>query len=570
MARPLKKGRKGRCRMRWLNGNIKLLILVGFVANIVLGVGSGNAMIIMSEPSNLGPVINNAGDVQECDFSHDGLELYFSESRSGGYGSRDIWVTRRETLDSPWQEPVNLGPNVNSSGSEVEPSISGDGLELYFGCWDDYNIYVCTRSSKDAPWSSRIQVGPPVPSNEPWRPDISADGLSLYFASMREGGYGGDDIWVTTRATKHDPWGELVNLGPNVNMASEDTCPCISTDGLTLIFNRGYSSMWATTRRSTEDDWGPAVNLGISNSGNFNGAALSPDGSTMYFDGSTAWGGYGDGDLWQIKFIPIVDFNADEIVDIADLVILIEHWGQEDPLYDIGPLPLGDGMVDEADLEVLMSHWGQEAYDPTLIAYWKLDEAEGDIAYNTIGNHDAMLQGNPVWQTTAGKVDGALQLDGIDDYIGTDFVLNPADGPFSVFAWIQGGGPGQVIISQLTGAGNIWLGLDAQNGDLMTGLVPPSTGWVAKKPLVSEAIITDGQWHHVGFVWDGSYRALYADGIEVAKDTAAQNPLKSSDGGLYIGADKTLGAGTFFSGLIDDVRIYNRALTAEEIAALVQ
>ena len=58
------------------------------------------------------------------------------------------------------------------------------------------------------------------------------------------------------------------------------------------------------------------------------------------------------------------------------------------------------------------------------------------------------------------------------------------------------------------------------------------------------------------------------DGIEVAKDTAAQNPLKSATGGLHIGADKTLGAGTFFSGLIDDIRIYDKALTTEEIEAL--
>jgi hypothetical protein len=58
------------------------------------------------------------------------------------------------------------------------------------------------------------------------------------------------------------------------------------------------------------------------------------------------------------------------------------------------------------------------------------------------------------------------------------------------------------------------------------------------------------------------------DGVEVAKDTAAQNPLKSATGGLYIGAGKTLDATSFFSGLIDDVRIYNVALKAEQIQAL--
>jgi hypothetical protein len=51
------------------------------------------------------------------------------------------------------------------------------------------------------------------------------------------------------------------------------------------------------------------------------------------------------------------------------------------------------------------------------------------------------------------------------------------------------------------------------------------------------------------------------DGIEVAKDTAVQNPLKSATGGINIGAGKNLDAGTFFSGLIDDVRIYNRVVS---------
>jgi hypothetical protein len=72
-------------------------------------------------------------------------------------------------------------------------------------------------------------------------------------------------------------------------------------------------------------------------------------------------------------------------------------------------------------------------------------------------------------------------------------------------------------------------------------------------------VITDGDWHRVGFVWDGSQRILYVDDMEVAIDT--QSGLGSSEGGLYIGAGKNLEPGSFFSGLIDDVRIYDRAIT---------
>jgi hypothetical protein len=80
-------------------------------------------------------------------------------------------------------------------------------------------------------------------------------------------------------------------------------------------------------------------------------------------------------------------------------------------------------------------------------------------------------------------------------------------------------------------------------------------------PLESEAVITDGQWHHIGFVWDGSYRSLYVDAVEVAKVAAAL--LKSANGGVYIGAGKSLSADSLWSGLIDDVRIYSAALTPD-------
>jgi hypothetical protein len=150
--------------------------------------------------------------------------------------------------------------------------------------------------------------------------------------------------------------------------------------------------------------------------------------------------------------------------------------------------------------------------------------------------------------------------------------LNPVDGVFSVFAWIKGGLPGQVIISQADGSGNgdSWLGVESSDGKLMTGLVPPPVGRFVPQPLVSELVITDGDWHHIGFVWDGSYRFLFVDFIEATKDGQPLNPLKDADGGLYIGAGKTLETGTFFSGLIDDVRIYNQALDAEEIMALAE
>ena len=266
------------------------------------------------------------------------------------------------------------------------------------------------------------------------------------------------------------------------------------------------------------------------------------------------------------------DFNGDGIVDSIDMCMLVEHWQTDYPLCDIAPPPFGDGIVDVQDLIAVAEHLFEEIFPPDLIAYWKLDEAEGDIAFNSTSDNHGVLSGSPEWQPETGKIEGTLELDGIDDYIDAGFVLNPADGPFSVLTWIKGGAPGQVIIAQTdgSGTGEIWLGADASAGNLMTGLVPPPVGRFVPQPLISETIITDGQWHHTAFVWDGAYRTLYVDGTEVARDPAVQNPLKSATGGMIIGAGKNLEDGTFFSGLIDDVRIYNAALTTEQIAAMAQ
>jgi L-ascorbate metabolism protein UlaG (beta-lactamase superfamily) len=202
--------------------------------------------------------------------------------------------------------------------------------------------------------------------------------------------------------------------------------------------------------------------------------------------------------------------------------------------------------------EVLSSDDWQK--DFSLVAYWKLNEPQGTVADDSASGLDGLLAGGPLWSPTGGKVGGAIQLDGVDDYIKTPFVLNPAEGSFSLFAWVKGGGPGQVIVSQAGGAN--WLMADSATGALLTQLRQSGR---ASKDLVSAQVVTDGQWHRVGFTWDGTSRVLYVDDVEVAKDS--QGAPAASAGGLYIGAGSTLAPGMFWSGLIDDVHLYGRAVT---------
>jgi len=552
--------------MKRSNGYRISLVLFGFVAAVALGGGSAKADFIFGKPVNLGPVLNSAYGEAIDSISSDGLELYFSSNRPGGQGAYDLWVLKRASADDDWGPAENLGPAVNSPSQEAGPSISADGLALYFhsnrpGGHGDFDIWVTRRATKDDSWGEAVNMGPTIncsgSDGESW---IAPDSLELYFASSRSGGYGGYDIYVARRATQDDLWGEAVNLGPVVNSAYNEQLLSLSPDGLLLLFSDnpfqgtprpgGYAEadMWMARRTSLSAPWQTPVNFGRQVNGPAPDAEprISPDGRTLYFFSERS----GSYDNWQAPIIPIVDFNGDGKVDIRNLLRLIESWGKDDPSVDMGPMPWGDGKVDEKDLEVLMSYWGQEI---GLLACWKLDEAEGQIAADSAGTNDGLLVGNPVWQLAGGKIAGALQFDGVDDCVRSPFVVDPAAGPLSVFAWVKGGTPGQVIVSQADGAN--WLMAADPGGMLMTDLKLTNR---KPKALTSAVVITDGIWHRVGLSWDGSNRILYVDDIEVAKDTQASLP--SSVGGLYIGAGSTLAAGSFWSGLMDDVRIYDRAV----------
>jgi Tol biopolymer transport system component len=547
----------------------KILVILVLVLGIATEVA--NADFTFDAPTNLGPTVNSSSWEYGPSISADGLSLYFTSKRPDGYGSWDIWVATRETVDAPWGEPVNLGPTVNSSVGDGGPNISADGLELFFestrsggqGSWD---IWVMTRATVSDPWGTPVNLGPTVNSsaNDSYA-SISADRLSLYFTSgAGRGGYGGRDIWVATRETIHDPWGSPVNLGPPVNTTYGESCPSISADGLALYFSDypaprpggvGGHDIWVTTRPSVSEPWGSPVNLGppVNTIYAESYTSISADGRDLYFSdfGGLRPGGIGQSDVWQVSIRPVVDFNGDGIVDCVDMCMMIDHWGTGDPLCDIGPMPWGDGIVDVQDLIVLAEYL---LTYPGAVAYWKLDETEGNIAYDSVAANDGTVFGDAVWQPEGGHVNGALQFDGIDDYVSTPLMLDPtAKAVFSVFAWVKGGMPGQVVFSQ---AGpSDWLGADTTNGSLMTEL---RFFGRTSRPLQSQTIITDGHWHRIGLAWDGSNRILYVDDGQVASDTYDKGYLI---GDLQIGVGKNLDPGTFFSGLIDDVRIYNRVLT---------
>jgi predicted secreted protein len=340
---------------------------ISLVLVLALGLATevANADFTFDTLTNLGPRVNSTAFDGSPDISADGLSLYFDSLRPDGLGNWDIWVTTAQTTNADWGTPVSLPPPVNSSSGDSGPCISADGLSLFFasdrpGGFGSYDLWVTTRLTTEDPWEPPVNLGLTVNS---WaydnHPSISADALSLYFDSSRFGGYGSNDLWVTTRKTTQDPWEPPVNLGPTFNTSNIEYSPNISNEDLTFFFDSRIwdRDIWVTTRRTADDDWGTAENLGppVNTSYIDTDPSIWVDGSTLYFV-SNRPGGFGSADLWQVSISPVVDFNGDGIVDCADICIMVDHWGTDEKLCDIGPTPFGDGIVDVQDMIVLAEH----------------------------------------------------------------------------------------------------------------------------------------------------------------------------------------------------------------------
>jgi WD40-like Beta Propeller Repeat len=193
------------------------------------------------EPANLGDSVNDSmGDDFSLRLAMNGLALYFASNRAGGFGAADMYVTTRDSLDRQWGRATNLGPVLNTAAFEAFPTPSPDGNTLYFNrstTFDsqDSDIWVTSRSDAHALWEAPQRLEMPVngPRAE-FSPSISADGLSLYFASERDGSI---DIWVSTRRSAADAWGLPRNLGTNINAPGAMTlAPFITSNNRALYF----------------------------------------------------------------------------------------------------------------------------------------------------------------------------------------------------------------------------------------------------------------------------------------------------------------------------------------------
>lgn len=172
----------------------------GSSVEAMTGLGGGITRFFSSVP--------NKGRIRifGASMSADALSFYFATTAYSHTGDHEIWVSQRASIESDWEMPENLGPNVNSGGGSYAPFIAADGRTLYFssgrpGGLGGDDIYMTVF--KDGQWRQSINVGAPINSaDDDAFLSLPASGDRVYFASTRSGG---GDLFVAPMRPEFRP-----------------------------------------------------------------------------------------------------------------------------------------------------------------------------------------------------------------------------------------------------------------------------------------------------------------------------------------------------------------------------
>ena len=196
--------------------------------------------------------------------------------------------------------------------------------------------------------------------------------------------------------------------------------------------------------------------------------------------------------------------------------------------------------------------------DPDLIGWWKFDNVSGNTVLDWSGyGNDGTLGGDP--QLVEGAIDFGLDLDG-DDYVSVDGAADDLTSKnFTLSAWVRTTqfGEGNVFASNTGGSHVLLFGVDNGNIYVDDG---PSSDW---PPTVN-----DDQWHMITLVQSGSTIRLYTDGVQVASISTSIDVTTETR--WSIGQEWDSSPSDFYLGMVDDARIYNRALTPDEVVELMR
>jgi hypothetical protein len=198
---------------------------------------------------------------------------------------------------------------------------------------------------------------------------------------------------------------------------------------------------------------------------------------------------------------------------------------------------------------------------PGLAAWWKLDEKEGTTAADASGNgHTGTLEGNPQWQPAGGKIGGALMLDGDKDCVDTGYSKDL--GHWTAAVWVKSpespgseGHSGPVHREK-----NLQINWD-HGDDAFRGAAAVCVGGNWYSARFGE--LQGNTWYHLVATYDGEDLKAYKDGVLITDNSDPSGTPDPEESTLKLGQHST--KGECFKGALDDVRIYNYALTEAQV-----
>jgi outer membrane protein OmpA-like peptidoglycan-associated protein len=263
---------------------------------------------------NVGKVINSHFADYAPVISADESIMVFTSRRDDSTGGckddadgqpcEDIYISFQK--EGVWTAPRNVGSPVNSKRHDACIALSPDGKELFVYRDDSRgtgDIYF-SKSEDGLKWSSVEEFKAVNSPEHETSISITADYKTVYFASNREGGLGGLDIWKCTKDEK-GKWSKPENLGNEINTPYDDDAPFIMPDGKTLYFSsKGHTSMGSYDIFKTEIKgglWGKPENLGypINSADSDVFFVISANGRHGYY-ASPKEGGQGDEDIYVV------------------------------------------------------------------------------------------------------------------------------------------------------------------------------------------------------------------------------------------------------------------------------
>jgi fibronectin type 3 domain-containing protein len=196
-------------------------------------------------------------------------------------------------------------------------------------------------------------------------------------------------------------------------------------------------------------------------------------------------------------------------------------------------------------------------------AHWRLDDASGVTALDSSGNGShGTLVGGPVW--TTGSFGSGLSFDGVDDAVTTPLLTNFS--AWTVSLWVRSpAAPAQGVASGPLHSGNLQINWNHPDSPAR-GAASMRLGWQWYR--VRFGALAPNTWYHLAVTYDGETMRAYRDGVLVGTNASPSGSPDQDDTPVKLGRHAT--ASQFFAGTVDQVRVYNRALTDVEVSGLGQ